>query len=94
MLVETGRNEGLILDKKKGLLIRNENKACLLGEHLIQGFEKPVADILDKDITDRKTYTRSNKRAHEAASQISQMLCQHLFLKIFHTTGSKIEINT
>ena len=60
-LQEAPRRRGLILDKKKGFLIRGENEARLLRQHLVQGFKKPIADLPDKTIGYSKTYAGGDK---------------------------------
>lgn len=55
------RKPGLILDKKKGLLKRRENKARLLRQNFKQGPEKPLTHIFDEIVTDSKAYAHSHQ---------------------------------
>ena len=56
----------------------------MVREHLEQGLEKPVADFLDKAIGQGEADPGCNKGIDKTASQVCQMLSQHLFFKVFH----------
>ena len=78
-------------------MIGRKYKARLVGQHLKQGLKKPVADLLDKKIGQSKADACSNKRIDKTASQFCQMLCQHLFFKVFHTSrpmGQRVKIDS
>jgi hypothetical protein len=62
--------QGLILGKKKGLLVGDKYQAGMFGQDFEQGPEEPVADILDKKIGCCKADAACNKRMYEAASQV------------------------
>jgi len=60
-LPEAGHRQGLILDKKKGLLVGNENETGLCRQHLEERFKKPIADLLDIGIRHNKSYACGNQ---------------------------------
>ena len=78
------RKPGPILDKKKGLLVGREYQARLVWQHFKEGFKKPVADLFNKSVGQGKAASGCNKGIDKTASQVCQMLSQHLFFKVFH----------
>ncbi len=52
--------QGLILGKKKGLLIGRKDETTPLGQHIVEGSQKPVANIFNKIIRPGKADNYSN----------------------------------